>query len=220
MVGGLRLARRSTASTPACSSPSSRGTRRPAPSSTTRRTRTRRGASSRRRATPASRSAGSPRASTSSCTRTRWWPSSSSRRWASRSTSRWWTGPRSTTAPQKPELWEVFSTGFVFSADPANHVALRCTFQGWWCNEEKERLLAELQARERRQEAQGHHRPHPEHLLRGRGQRQARRLLHPGRRAPGAARRLPHRAAACTSGIAGWPSREACRPTCSAGCWR
>jgi len=45
---------------------------------------------------------------------------------------------------QKPELWEVFSTGFVFSADPANHVALRCTFQGWWCNEEKEKLLADL----------------------------------------------------------------------------
>ena len=34
--------------------------------------------------------------------------------------------------------------GFVFSADPANHVALRCTFQGWWCNEEKEKLLADL----------------------------------------------------------------------------
>jgi peptide/nickel transport system substrate-binding protein len=46
---------------------------------------------------------------------------------------------------QKPELWEVFSTGFVFTADPANHIALRCTFQGWWCHEEKERLVAELQ---------------------------------------------------------------------------
>ena len=46
---------------------------------------------------------------------------------------------------EKPELWDIFSTGFVFSADPANHVALRCTFQGWWCNEEKERLLAEMQ---------------------------------------------------------------------------
>ena len=46
---------------------------------------------------------------------------------------------------EKPELWEIFSTGFVFSADPANHVAFRCTFQGWWCNEEKERLLGELQ---------------------------------------------------------------------------
>jgi peptide/nickel transport system substrate-binding protein len=48
------------------------------------------------------------------------------------------------TRSQKPELWEVFSTGFVFNADPANHVALRCTFQGWWCNEEKERLVADL----------------------------------------------------------------------------
>jgi peptide/nickel transport system substrate-binding protein len=47
---------------------------------------------------------------------------------------------------EKPELWDLFSTGFVFSADPANHVALRCTFNGWWCNEEKERLLADLQA--------------------------------------------------------------------------
>jgi ABC-type transport system substrate-binding protein len=25
-------------------------------------------------------------------------------------------------------------------------VALRCTFAGWWCNEEKERLLAELRS--------------------------------------------------------------------------
>jgi len=46
---------------------------------------------------------------------------------------------------EKPDLWETFSTGFVFSADPASHVALRCTFNGWWCNEEKERLLVELQ---------------------------------------------------------------------------
>ena len=46
---------------------------------------------------------------------------------------------------EKPDLWEVFSTGFVFSADPGSHVALRCTFNGWWCNAEKERLLVELQ---------------------------------------------------------------------------
>ena len=45
---------------------------------------------------------------------------------------------------EKPDLWEIFSTGFVFNADPANHVSLRCTFNGWWCNEEKERLLGEL----------------------------------------------------------------------------
>ena len=46
---------------------------------------------------------------------------------------------------QKPELWDVFSTGLVFSADPASHISLRCTFQGWWCSEEKERMLGELQ---------------------------------------------------------------------------
>ncbi|HEV8472967.1 MAG TPA: ABC transporter substrate-binding protein [Methylomirabilota bacterium] len=47
---------------------------------------------------------------------------------------------------EKPEQWDVASTGFVFSADPANHVALRCTFWGAWCNEEKERLLGELRS--------------------------------------------------------------------------
>ena len=45
---------------------------------------------------------------------------------------------------EKPELWDVFSTGFVFAADPALHVSMRCTFNGWWCNEEKEKLLADL----------------------------------------------------------------------------
>ena len=45
---------------------------------------------------------------------------------------------------EKPELWEVFSTGFVFAADPVNHVSLRCTFKGWWCLEEKEKLMADL----------------------------------------------------------------------------
>jgi peptide/nickel transport system substrate-binding protein len=46
---------------------------------------------------------------------------------------------------RKPELWEVYSTGLVFNADPAGHASLRCTFGGWWCHEDKERLLAELQ---------------------------------------------------------------------------
>jgi peptide/nickel transport system substrate-binding protein len=45
---------------------------------------------------------------------------------------------------QKPELWDVYSTGFPLYPDPAIHVALRCSFQGWWCNEEKERLVAQL----------------------------------------------------------------------------
>jgi hypothetical protein len=54
--------------------------------------------------------------------------------------------PRATlnSRTQKQKLWEVFSTGFVFAADSANHVAFRCTFQGWWCDEEKEMLLADL----------------------------------------------------------------------------
>ena len=45
---------------------------------------------------------------------------------------------------QKPELWELYVTGYPLNADPALHVAFRCSFQGWWCNEEKERLLGEL----------------------------------------------------------------------------
>ena len=45
---------------------------------------------------------------------------------------------------QKPELWDVASTGLVFTADPANHIVFRCNWWGSWCNEEKEQLLAEL----------------------------------------------------------------------------
>jgi peptide/nickel transport system substrate-binding protein len=45
---------------------------------------------------------------------------------------------------QKPELWEAYVTGYPIIADPGIHVALRCSFQGWWCNEEKERLVSEL----------------------------------------------------------------------------
>jgi peptide/nickel transport system substrate-binding protein len=44
----------------------------------------------------------------------------------------------------KPELWEAYVTGYPLFADPATHVAFRCSFQGWWCNEEKERLVSEL----------------------------------------------------------------------------
>jgi peptide/nickel transport system substrate-binding protein len=45
---------------------------------------------------------------------------------------------------QKPELWDMYATGYPLNPDPALHVAFRCSFQGWWCNEEKERLLGEL----------------------------------------------------------------------------
>ena len=44
----------------------------------------------------------------------------------------------------KPELWDLFTTGITFSPDPALTSNLRCDWPGWWCHEEKERLLAEL----------------------------------------------------------------------------
>ena len=219
---------RSTGSTRACSSPSSPGTRPPAPTLYNQKDKdkARRLLKEAGYARPAA-SAGSPRASTSSCTRTRWWPSSSSRRSASSVDLQvvdWATlepphrkspscGTCSPPASSSPPI-------------PANHVALRCNCPGWWCNEEKERLLAELQARERRQEAQGPDRPDPDHLLRGRGPRQARRLLHARRGAPGAARRLPHRAAHVL--LECWlkcrrvraAGRARALPDVCAGCWR
>ena len=44
----------------------------------------------------------------------------------------------------KPELWDIFTTGITFSPDPALTANLQCNWPGWWCNEEKERLLGEL----------------------------------------------------------------------------
>ena len=44
----------------------------------------------------------------------------------------------------KPELFDVFSTVFGFTPDPAIHSALQCAWAGNWCHEEKERLLAQL----------------------------------------------------------------------------
>jgi peptide/nickel transport system substrate-binding protein len=44
----------------------------------------------------------------------------------------------------KPELYDVFSTGFTFTADPALATSIQCNWPGWWCHEEKERLLADL----------------------------------------------------------------------------
>ena len=39
----------------------------------------------------------------------------------------------------KPELFDVFSTGFTFTADPALATSLQCNWPGWWCNEDKEK---------------------------------------------------------------------------------
>ncbi len=44
----------------------------------------------------------------------------------------------------KPEAWDVFTTGITFSPDPALSSNLSCNWPGWWCHEEKDRLVAEL----------------------------------------------------------------------------
>jgi peptide/nickel transport system substrate-binding protein len=44
----------------------------------------------------------------------------------------------------KPELFDVFSTGFTFTADPALATSLQCGWPGTWCGEEKDRLMQEL----------------------------------------------------------------------------
>ena len=47
----------------------------------------------------------------------------------------------------KPELWEIFSTGFRLLGRPGQPRRAPLHVHGWWCNEEKERLLADLRAR-------------------------------------------------------------------------
>ena len=44
----------------------------------------------------------------------------------------------------KPELFDIFSTGFTFNPDPALASALQCNWPGWWCAEEKDKLMADL----------------------------------------------------------------------------
>jgi peptide/nickel transport system substrate-binding protein len=44
----------------------------------------------------------------------------------------------------KPDLWDVFTTGITFSPDPALSANLQCNWPGWWCHEEKDRLVAEM----------------------------------------------------------------------------
>ncbi|HEX4993382.1 MAG TPA: ABC transporter substrate-binding protein [Methylomirabilota bacterium] len=44
----------------------------------------------------------------------------------------------------KPELFDLFSTGFTFNADPALASSLQCNWPGWWCAEEKDKLMADL----------------------------------------------------------------------------
>jgi peptide/nickel transport system substrate-binding protein len=44
----------------------------------------------------------------------------------------------------KPELFDLFSTGFTFDPDPALAASLQCNWPGWWCAEEKDKLMADL----------------------------------------------------------------------------
>ena len=44
----------------------------------------------------------------------------------------------------KPELFDIFSTGFTLNPDPAIATSIQCNWPGWWCLEEKDKLLAEM----------------------------------------------------------------------------
>ena len=44
----------------------------------------------------------------------------------------------------KAELFDVFSTGYPVNFDPALFIPLQCEWPGWWCHEEKERLMVDL----------------------------------------------------------------------------
>jgi peptide/nickel transport system substrate-binding protein len=41
----------------------------------------------------------------------------------------------------KPEVWDVFSTGITFNPEPAYNTGVQCNWPGWWCHEDKERWL-------------------------------------------------------------------------------
>jgi peptide/nickel transport system substrate-binding protein len=41
----------------------------------------------------------------------------------------------------KPELWDIFSTAFVFDVEPSTGIPTLCEWPGWWCTAEKEQLL-------------------------------------------------------------------------------
>lgn len=41
----------------------------------------------------------------------------------------------------KPELWDAFSTAFVFEPESTTYTVVLCEWPGWWCNPEKDQLL-------------------------------------------------------------------------------
>jgi peptide/nickel transport system substrate-binding protein len=44
----------------------------------------------------------------------------------------------------KPEAWDVFSTGITFNPEPAFSTAAACGWPGWWCHEDKEQWMAAM----------------------------------------------------------------------------
>src|SRR5947208_2345560 len=44
----------------------------------------------------------------------------------------------------KPEVWDVFSTGITFNPEPAFSTAASCNWPGWWCHEDKEQWMDAL----------------------------------------------------------------------------
>ena len=44
----------------------------------------------------------------------------------------------------KPEVWDVFSTGITFNPEPAFSTATICNWPGWWCQEDKEQWMEAL----------------------------------------------------------------------------
>jgi peptide/nickel transport system substrate-binding protein len=44
----------------------------------------------------------------------------------------------------KAELWDAFSTAFVFNPEPSIAAQILCEWPGWWCTPEKEQLLLAL----------------------------------------------------------------------------
>jgi len=44
----------------------------------------------------------------------------------------------------KPELWDAFTTAFIFQPEPSVAAQVLCDWPGWWCAPEKDQLLQAL----------------------------------------------------------------------------
>jgi len=44
----------------------------------------------------------------------------------------------------KPEAFDVFSTGITFNPEPAFATSTACNWPGWWCHEDKEQWMAAM----------------------------------------------------------------------------